>query len=158
VFVVGIGVQVLGSAVFQNHWIRLSRAARIQWLGNPNRGGAAVPEAGRGHCDWCFEDMFGHQWLPAFSQIAGHAWMVRHLAANDDWAAAEEDAPWRRYTSLDLTDARAFYGRLRFDWWALDAGKAPTVLAIWLGLIALLVGGAIWLWRAPRGPPVAPEG
>jgi len=153
VFVVGICVQVLGSAVFCNHWIRLSRAARIQWLGNPNRAGAPVAEAGRGHCDWCFEDMFGHQWLPAFSQIAGHAWMVRHIAMADDWPTAEADAPWRRYTSLDLTEARTFYSRLRFDSWLIDAGRGKTVTAIWLVLLALVGAAGVWLWRRPRGPP-----
>jgi hypothetical protein len=149
----GIVAQALGSAVYWDQWIRLSRQARIEWLGNPNRDGAAIDDHGRGNCDSCIEDMFGHQWLPAFSPLAGHWWLARHLAAGDDWPAAAGDAPWSRYTTLRLDTARDFYRKARFDWWALDAGESGKLSGLYCALIAVLASAGAWLWRRGRDRP-----
>ena len=84
----GIGVQLLGSALYWDHFIRIAIDVKNQWLGNPNRSGAYIPERGRGHCDSCFEDTYEILWTPAFQPIAGHWWLVKSLARGDDDGAA----------------------------------------------------------------------
>lgn len=143
-----IAIQLLGASIFWDHWIRLSREARIEWLGRPNRAGAVIPEQGRGHCDSCFEDMFGHQWLPPFSPIAGHAWLLRHVIAGDTWEKAREDAPWRRYTSLPLERPRSVYDQVRFDWWVLGVPRGTLPIAIGFAVLAgAMIGLGIWRLR-----------
>ena len=151
--VVGWGgfVQVLGAAFYWDTHVRLSMRARQQWLGNPNRNGAAIEHKGRGHCDACFEDMHGHQWLPPFSPIDGHFWLLRHVPFGHSWEMAQKDAPWRRYTSLDLAQARSVYEAARVDWWgSLWVGRRGVLTVhglVWLGmfLAMFLVGSVLWI-------------
>lgn len=161
----GIAVQLLGSALYWDHFIRISIDAKNQWLGNPNRSGAYIPEKGRGHCDSCFEDTYEILWTPAFQPIKGHWWLVKSLARGDaDGNEAQLDAPWRRYTSLHV-NLESSYPRARIDWWGLLWLKDAT--QSWLvGLVLLLVftGGTafgIWMWiRLHRSgiPPPHAEG
>lgn len=151
----GIVVQLLGSALYWDHFIRLAIDAKNQWLGQPDRRGAYIDARGRGHCDSCFEDTYEVLWLPAFHPIRGHWWLVQSLARGDDARAAQVDAPWRHYTTLDL-DLAANYPRARIDWWGLlwlvDAPRTrPLGIAIAVLLGALLVWG-VWSWlRLHRG-------
>src|SRR5262249_30892990 len=80
VIAVGIGVQLLGNALYWDHFIRIAIDAKNQWLGNPNRSGAYIADKGRGHCDSCFEDTYELLWTPAFQPIRGHWWLVRSIA------------------------------------------------------------------------------
>ncbi|MDX2092513.1 MAG: hypothetical protein SFX73_31910 [Kofleriaceae bacterium] len=147
-----VAVQLLGASLFWDHWIRLSREARLEWLGNPNRAGAAIAEAGRGHCDSCFEDMFGHQWLPPLSPIAGHQWLLGHLLTGDRWDDAQRDAPWRRYTQLELRRPRSIYEAVRVDWWALDASeKSAQVAIVYIVFAGALVAAGVVLLRRRKG-------
>ncbi|HLL21393.1 MAG TPA: hypothetical protein VK427_04635, partial [Kofleriaceae bacterium] len=68
----GIVVQLLGAALYWDHFIRLAIDAKNQWLGAPNRSGSYIAARGRGHCDSCFEDTYELLWLPAFHPIRGH--------------------------------------------------------------------------------------
>jgi len=140
VFVVaGVGVNVLGSALYWDHFIRISIEVKNQWLGQPNRSGAYIPERGRGHCDSCFEDTYEILWTPAFQPIKGHWWLVKSIARGDapDGKAAQLDAPWRRYTSLSVNLAST-YPRARIDWWGLLWMKDAT--RTWLvGLVLLVI-------------------
>jgi hypothetical protein len=146
----GIGVQLLGNALYWDHFIRVAIDTKNQWLGNPNRTGAYVAEAGRGHCDSCFEDTYEVLWTPAFQPIRGHWWLVKSLARGDDWHTAQADAPWRRYTSLDVDLSRS-YPRARIDWWGLLwLEDAPSTWPWGLALLMLFAvgtgaGGAWWL-------------
>ena len=144
----GLAVQILGSAFYWDHYIRISMQAKNAWLGNPNRQGAATPDKG-GHCDWCFEDMYAQTWLPPFSPIEGHLWLLRHVPAGHDVNTAEADAPWRRYTTLRL-DIADTYARARVDWWGLVWMRdAPTTPALgWVLLVCFLGGtaGGLLLW------------
>lgn len=146
----GIAVQLLGCALYWDHFIRIAIDVKNQWLGMPNRSGAYIPEKGRGHCDSCFEDTYEILWTPAFQPIKGHWWLVKSLARGDaNGTEAQVDAPWRRYTSLAV-NLNATYPRARIDWWGLlwlkDARHTwPT------GLVLLVVFGAvmalgIWRW------------
>ena len=98
----GICVQLLGISLYWDHYIRVAIAAKNQWLGNPNRKGSYIAERGRGHCDSCFEDTYELTWTPAFQPIRGQWWLLKSLARGDDAVAAQVDAPWRTYTSLDI--------------------------------------------------------
>jgi 4-amino-4-deoxy-L-arabinose transferase-like glycosyltransferase len=146
---VSVAIQLLGAMLFWDHWILIAHDARIEWLGRPNRKGAAIKDLdNKGHCDSCFEDMHGHQWLPPFAPIPGHLWLARHALAGDSWKVAREDAPWTRYTSLNLDHPRQLYDRVKFDWWVLDVDGNNAYIAI---VFAALAGGmlacGIWILR-----------
>jgi hypothetical protein len=151
---VGIVVQLLGSAVYWDHFIRIAIDAKNQWLGNPNRTGAYIPAKGRPHCDSCFEDTYELLWTPAFHPIRGHWWLIKSLARGDDQRSAQADAPWRRYTSLEV-DLSRWYSWARIDWWGLLwIEDAPHTRVLGIGVLVFLVGAlaaGIWLWlRALR--------
>ena len=155
----GIAVQLLGNALYWDHFIRIAIDVKNQWLGQPNRAGAYVAERGRGHCDSCFEDTYEIMWLPAFQPIRGHWWLVESLARGDDARTAQADAPWRRYTSLDFNLAST-YPRARIDWWGLiwledKPGTWPLGLAVLLVLLAGTAGGAFGWQRLHRAGQAA---
>ncbi len=145
----GVVVQLLGSALYWDHFIRIAIETKNQWLGNPNRAGSYIPEKGRGHCDSCFEDTYELLWTPAFQPIRGHWWLVKSLARDDDAKSAQVDAPWRRYTTLEV-NLQSTYPRARIDWWGLLWLKdAPHTRTAGIVLLLILVGGlaaGIWMW------------
>jgi hypothetical protein len=122
VLAAGLAVQVAGSSFYWDHFIRIAQEARTRWLGSPNRAGAATKVHGVS-CDPCFEDFYEINWLPPFNPIEGHFWLLRHVPVDHDWRRAEADAPWHRYTTLQL-DIAASYPRARMDWWYLEI-KTP---------------------------------
>jgi hypothetical protein len=146
----GIAVQLLGNALYWDHFIRIAIDTKNQWLGRPNRKGAYVAEAGRGHCDSCFEDTYQTLWLPPFQQIRGHLWLVESLASGADAKSAAADAPWARYTNLDV-DLSQSYPRARIDWWGLLwLEDAPDTWPVGVVLAAVFVAGAAFgtmRWR-----------
>lgn len=150
VVAIGIVVQLLGSALYWDHFIRVAIDAKNQWLGNPNRSGSYIAERGRGHCDSCFEDTYEITWTPAFQPIAGHWWLIKSLARGDDQRSAQVDAPWRRYTSLQL-NLTATYPRARIDWWGLlwlkDAKQTRTLGIVFflLMLAGTVAGSLVWI-------------
>jgi hypothetical protein len=150
IFVTGASVQVLGTSLYWDHFIRIAIDVKNQWLGQPNRAGSYIAEKGRGHCDSCFEDTYEILWTPAFQPIRGHAWLLRSLARGDTPAEAQADAPWRAYTTLPVR-LEATYPRARIDWWGLlwisDAkqtfvGGLVTLLML---LASLGYGAAAWV-------------
>ncbi|MBA3393305.1 MAG: hypothetical protein H0T89_11705 [Deltaproteobacteria bacterium] len=158
----GVIVQLLGASLYWDHFIRISIDTKNQWLGPPNRAGSYIPAKGRGHCDSCFEDTYQLLWTPAFQPIRGHWWLVKSLARGDDWKAAQADAPWRRYTTLEVNLANT-YPRARLDWWILLwIEDAPHTRGAGLAILGVLVGAlalGIWLWlrlhRAAEAPAAA---
>nr|MBA3542795.1 hypothetical protein [Deltaproteobacteria bacterium] len=146
----GIGVQVLGSALYWDHFIRVAIDAKNQWLGTPNRSGSYIAAKGRGHCDSCFEDTYELLWAPPFHPIRGHWWLVKSLARDDDARTAQVDAPWRNYTKLEINLAGS-YPRARIDWWGLlwikDATHTrPGGIVVLLALLGALAFGVIrWI-------------
>ena len=144
----GVVVQLLGIALYWDHFIRIASDAKNQWLGQPNRRGAYIAERGRGHCDSCFEDTYELLWTPAFQPIRGQWWLLESLARGDDSQAAQADAPWRTYTTLQV-NIDASYRRARIDWWGLLwLRDFPGTRA--LGIVLLLVfaaGGTLGVVR-----------
>lgn len=146
----GIAVQLLGSALYWDHFIRIAIDTKNQWLGRPNRSGAYIPEKGRGHCDSCFEDTYEILWTPAFHPIKGHWWLVKSIARGDDnGTEAQVDAPWRRYTSLQV-NLNATYPRARIDWWGLlwlrDARHTWVAGLVLLALFTAITAFGVWMW------------
>ena len=146
----GVAVNVLGLALYWDHFIRIANDAKNQWLGQPNRSGAYIAERGRGHCDSCYEDTYELMWTPAFQPIRGHLWLLESLARGDDANSAQERAPWRTYTSLHVNLDANFY-RARIDWWGLlwleDFPDTRVPGAI---LLIVITGGAafgVLRWR-----------
>lgn len=150
VVALGIAVNLLGSALYWDHFIRIAIDVKNQWLGNPNRAGAYIPERGRGHCDSCFEDTYHLLWTPAFQPIKGHWWLIKSIARGDsDPHEAQHDAPWRRYTSLPTNLARS-YPRARIDWWGLlwihDATHTWVVGLVLLLVLSAVTAFGVWKW------------
>lgn len=117
VIALGFAVQILGNAFHWDDFARIEREARHRWLGTPR---PAAQGNGNG-----FEELHGLAWLPPFSPLEGNFWLFRHaLLTRHDWAAAEADAPWKRYTRLKLDIARS-YAQVRIDWWPLDLRRRP---------------------------------
>jgi len=150
----GVGVNVLGNALYWDHYIRISMDARDAWLGAPNRRGAIIPVRADGHCDSCFEDVRQLEWLPPFQPILGHLWLLESLARGDNWKRAEAHAPWHRYTKLQLNISRS-YPRARLDWWGMlwikdfPAYQFPGILLLLLFVAGTGLGAAGWI-RAHR--------
>jgi hypothetical protein len=145
VFALGIGVQLLGGLMYWDHFIRLAQDVRTQWLGSPNRSGAAI-RAGGAHCDPCFEDYYAFNWLPPLSPIEGHYWLIRSVKRGLTWQEAEAQAPWHRYTTVKMFFP-GNYGRARLDWWYLD-WEGPLRPAARRLLLIMVLGTALsgFLW------------
>lgn len=135
--VVGLCVQILGSAFYWDHFLRIALDVRTQWLGRANRSASLTADKG-GFCEGCFEDVYPTVWLAPLQPILGHFWLLRHVPFDDSWQQAAEDAPWRRHTRLAL-DLKNNYDRARVDHWFYDTRQHRV--AGWLVLI-LLSGGA----------------
>jgi hypothetical protein len=155
VFVSGVAVTYLGNAIYWDHFIRIENEATQAWLGMPNTKGDGFSTPGSA-CPVCFETLYSLHWLPAFQHILGNYWLLGHLPKNDSWVVAEKDAPWRRYTNLQL-DIRLSYARARVDWWFIEYRHTfPTLawtLAITLPALsaALLLLFLLEIRRAVRG-------
>ena len=141
VIAAGIVIQLLGISLYWDHFIRLAIEAKNQWLGQPNRAGSYIPARGRGHCDSCFEDTYEILWTPAFQPIRGNWWLLKSLARGDTAAEAQQTAPWRTYTTLDM-QLDDNYARLRLDWWVMLWWRdAPQTETLGIALLILMLGG-----------------
>ena len=145
--VVGLGVQLLGSAFYWDLYIRILIAMK-------DKTGAA---------GWFLEQLGHGHYIPQFSPLRGHLWMLSHWLHGDPDLG--RDAPWKLLVPQPV-DLRTEGKALRIDWWALDfaaggANKtAPWVLPLWLGFFggATLLSG-VWLGRrllAPEAKSVTP--
>ncbi len=157
----GVVVQILGCALYWDHFTRISQDVRVAWLGQPNRSGAIIPQRRNGRCDGCFEDVHQLEWLPPFQPIVGQWWLAKSLVLGDTPEEAEATGPWHRYTSVtfNITDS---YNRARLDWWGMlfitdFPSTRPLGIAILIALLGTSVFGII-LWRRAlrRSPPEDP--
>ena len=100
--------------------------------------------------------MHGVLWLPAFQPIVGHAWLVRHVARDSTSAQALADAPWARYTSLEV-DLEPTLRRAKLDWWGMlwletFPERRPIGIALLLTFVGLAGVGGWQLRRGLRNP------
>jgi hypothetical protein len=108
----GAVVQVLGAAFYWDHFIRMTVVVRDQ---TRMQG-------------WS-QDHYAHlYYVPQFSPIAGHAWLLKHLIRRDP--DLNRDAPWKELVprAIPLTNE---WQALRIDVWAADwlAAKRPPIMA-----------------------------
>jgi hypothetical protein len=162
----GAAVTYLGNAIYWDHYIRVESEAAKFWLGTPNNKGDGISTPASA-CPVCFETIYSLQWLPPFQHIVGNYWLLQHLPKNDSWVVAEKDAPWRRYTNLQV-DIHESYARARVDWWFIEYRHTfatlawtlvivlPTLSVLMLLLFLLEVRRAVRAVRvSPQPPPEA---
>jgi hypothetical protein len=160
IFTAGGFVTYLGNAIYWDHYIRIQSDASQFWLGVPNNKGDGI-SAPNAPCPVCFETIYSLQWLPPFQHIVGNYWLLSHLPKNDSWIEAEKDAPWRRYTNLQINIQQS-YARARVDWWFVEYRPTfPTLswtLVILLPTLSLVMLALFLLevWRAGRALPQPP--
>jgi hypothetical protein len=143
IFLSGVAVTYLGNAIYWDHFIRVEAEAAQFWLGMPNNKGDGVSSSVSA-CPVCFETIYSLQWLPPFQHIVGNYWLLGHLPKNDSWVVAEKDAPWRRYTNLQV-DIHESYGRARVDWWFIEYRHTFPTLAWTLVLLLPFLSAAMLL-------------
>ena len=151
--VAGLAVQILGMAFYWDDFIAISRRVQYEWLGHPDlRGSLMAPYP----CFSCFDELYSVQWLPSTQPIEGHAWLLRHKLAHDDWQTAQRDAPWARYTSLSL-NIREPYDYAAIDWWLLFAPRGRRFALVALSGLFFLTLIPLRLWAATLSGPPAVE-
>jgi hypothetical protein len=161
IFTAGGVVTYLGNAIYWDHYIRIQSDAAQFWLGVPNNKGDGI-SAPNAPCPVCFETIYSLQWLPPFQHIIGNYWLLSHLPKNDSWVVAEKDAPWRRYTNLQINIQQS-YARARVDWWFVEyRATFPTLswtLVLLLPTLALfmLILFLLEVRRAVRAMPQPAE-
>jgi hypothetical protein len=132
VLALGLWVQLLGAAFYWDHYIRGLLAVK-------NQTGAS---------GWFDVSLLHGDFIPMFSPIVGHYWMLKHLVARDP--DLDRDAPWKFQIPrpANLSDV---WQRMTLDWWPLNFASAPGAGAALGGLFA---GGALasgwWLRRGLR--------
>jgi hypothetical protein len=148
VLAAGLAVQIIGSALYWGHWLRIASAASDQWLGRPRCTPTSPP------AEPCYPDdnaLYFSHWLPSLQPIAGHFWLLRHAPFGDSFETAEADAPWQVNGKIHIPAAADWYRGTVVDWWALGWKDYP-VAAVTLGslmTLALVGGGVLW-WRRAR--------
>jgi hypothetical protein len=160
----GLFIQILGSAFYWDHFIRISQEARNGWLGNPNRTGSRGATRPTG-CDPCYEDFYPFQWLPPFSQVSGHWWLMQTVPFKENWIEATSVAPWTRYSRLHVPISKS-YPAARVDLWILEFWKrfkmATLSLTVAFSLGCILCATLWWVGirragGAPRHTQVSPQ-
>jgi hypothetical protein len=121
----GCFVQFLGAAFYWDHYIRILVTVQEQI------GGGA----------WSPDFLPDGYYVPQFSPISGHWWLMRHYVHNDP--DLNRDAPWKLLLPRPI-DLRPHWARLRVDWWGCDwLDGTPTSRPIGWLIIALLGAGAL---------------
>jgi hypothetical protein len=96
----GFGVQLLGLSFSLSTWPRMVAALRSQ-TGAPG---------------WFSDPRSDTHFIPQFSPITGHAWLLRHYLSGDKNLG--EDAPFRLVVP-NTPKLDGEYGKLQLDWWLL---------------------------------------
>jgi hypothetical protein len=138
----GLWAQLLGSAFYWDHYIRIAIAVKDQ----TGAGG------------WYGEDLHHCHFIPQFSPLVGHAWLLRHRLADDDPMV---DVPWKRVAPGKVNVAPEL-AATRFDLWELDWFEKHSGARAWGAAFLLLfavAGGAaaLGLGRRLRRPREAAQ-
>jgi hypothetical protein len=133
-------VQLLGASFYWDHYIRIL-------IGVKDQTGAA---------GWFQEHLSHGHFIPEFSPLRGHAWMLSHLLRNDP--DLDRDAPWKAVIPQPA-NLSEYWNRMRLDWWVLEfveqppppfAPPQPVFRGAGLLMLALLVDGAVLAGGAVR--------
>jgi hypothetical protein len=116
----GICVQLLGAVFYWDHYIRILIAVKDE----------------TGASGWFQENLSHGHYIPVFSPLRGHLWMLRHLVRGDP--DLDRDAPWKTVVPQPARLEEG-WSRMRVDWWPLnflDAGeRAARAGAAGFGLL-----------------------
>jgi hypothetical protein len=129
----GISMQLLGAVFYWDHYIRIL----ISVKDDTGAGG------------WFQENLSHGHYIPVFSPIRGHFWLLRHLVRND--ADLDRDAPWKSVMPVPARFDEA-WNRLRVDWWLLnftDAAGKRQIRAT-AALMGLFAAATVWSGFALR--------
>jgi hypothetical protein len=127
----GCLVQVVGAALYWDHYIRIAVAVEEQ----------------TGAVGWSADYLPHLYYVPQFSPIRGHWWLLRHLLADDPDLV--RDAPWRSLVTVPI-DLTAHWVRLRVDWWGLDWWHdRPRARLAGVMILAVLATGSATCGVAP---------
>ena len=122
----GLGVQTVGLAIAPTTWLDTVTEVRVA-TGAPS---------------WFAEVPSECHFIPQFSPILGHAWLLSHLVRHD--ARFDVRPPYllllARPPRLD-----GLLPRLRIDWFVRDWPLGPALA--WLGLLAAVAAAAAWRLR-----------
>jgi hypothetical protein len=122
----GLVVQILGASLYWDHYIRAAVVVRDQLA----TGG------------WFEHHLSFVHFIPQFSPISGHAWLLAHLFRRDPDLAA--DVPWQHLVTKPLPLADV-WSRLRVDFWPLDWFEThPLAGALLLALFFAATVAAGW--------------
>jgi hypothetical protein len=130
----GLSMQLLGAAFYWDHYIRILISVKDD----------------TGAAGWFQENLSHGHYLPVFSPIRGHWWLLKHVLRNDP--DLDRDAPWKSVMPVPTRFEDA-WGRVRFDWWVLNftdnASKRQltAAAAVFLLLGAATVGSAFLVRR-----------
>jgi hypothetical protein len=122
----GFSIQLLGSALYWDHFERVLSEVQGQ---TGMTGG------------WIESQLFFGHFVPQFSPIRGHLWLLQHMALRDPNLGS--DAPFTTLVrkKLNLSDT---WSRLRIDWWMEDWWSAEArARVIGVVLLLLLCGGVV---------------
>ncbi|MDX2092428.1 MAG: hypothetical protein SFX73_31485 [Kofleriaceae bacterium] len=144
----GVVIQLLGASFYFTQYVWLSHVTRAEWLGEPNRSGSSFKLRDHNtHCGACYEDMHAQRFLPEFSQLLGHWWLLKSKALGRTWDEAQAAAPWSPNTTVTLRRGRTLYDETRLDWWLLES---PLHIPATLAILVLAVLGLWWSARVLR--------
>jgi hypothetical protein len=128
----GLFIQVLGCTFYWDHYIRILIAMKDQ----------------TGAAGWFQESLSHGHYIPQFSPIRGHLWLLKHVLKKDPDLSA--DVPWSLIVPgrVNLT---ANWTALKVDWWGcewLGQAKAPPGTRLpprstALVLLGLLTAGVV---------------
>ena len=121
----GIFVQVLGCSLYWDHWIRIAIAVKDQ----------------TGAGSWYTEDLHHCHFIPQFSPLVGHAWLLGHLARGDDDLLI--DAPWRRVIAGKVNVATEWRA-VRLDSWVAELIQTKSLWPLGGGIVLSLGGVSAW--------------
>jgi len=97
----GVAVQFLGAAFYWDHYLRALIAVKDQ----------------TGASGWFTENLTHGHYIPEFSPLRGHLWMLSHLIRQDPDLA--RDAPWRQVIPVPADQSDVWH-RMRGDLWVAD--------------------------------------
>jgi hypothetical protein len=123
---VSVGVQLLGAVFYWDHYIRILIAVKDE----------------TGASGWFHENLSHGHYIPVFSPLRGHWWMLRHVVHGDP--DLSRDAPWKPAVPQPARLEEA-WGRIRVDWWILNFtdGANRQQLAAAVALFSFLTAATV---------------
>jgi hypothetical protein len=124
----GLVVQLLGAAIYWDTYIRVVIAVKDQ----------------TGAQGWFTKHLSQAHFMPEFSPIRGHAWLLSHLVRNDP--DLDHDAPWKPLVPQQLQLDKS-WAELRLDWWPLEWLKGGDARGATAATLLLLLLATAWSAR-----------